>query len=470
MGIYIIRPKQTLVERSLALAAVGMTPESREAQVTEIARLRAEDPAYQEIRHWINDYQGSRSKVAKEVSVPIPVEVSTAAPAAAEAVAGAAAAVAQAVIAASTVEVIQTESTTQRRKGRTSREIGARGSLDRPKVREAVITGTIIVDMSDEAATRMRRELPDVLILRDEPMDLIPPKRLVTTAQQKVSASDLWHLRAIGLESARKNGFRGSGAGITIAVLDTGIDPNHTELSGKVTEAFTFDTNLDVWEAQPMIPSADTHGHGTHVAGLICGKTVGVAPGAQLLSGVMIPRGRGMVSDFVLALEWAASRPEVQIVNMSAGIPGYLPEMHEALEGVLRAGALPIFAIGNEGRNKTRSPGNYIEPIAVGAADRRDRIYSVASFSGGGTLIVDNHQYQKPDLVGPGKEVFSSVQGGGYEAWSGTSMATPIVSGVAALILEKYPNLTLLELEDELFSTCRSLGLPPIARAEGSSK
>jgi subtilisin family serine protease len=217
-----------------------------------------------------------------------------------------------------------------------------------------------------------------------------------------------------------------------------------------------------------MVPSADTLGHGTQVAGLIAGKTVGVAPGAQLLSSIMIPGGRGTVSSFILALDWIARRHfNVPIVNMSAGLPGYIPELREVLKNVLRVGMIPIFAIGNEGPDNTRSPGNYTDVISVGAADHRGDSYSVASFSGGGTLLVDNHLYSVPCLVAPGKEVYSSMMGGGYRAASGTSMATPIVAGVAALILEKSPKLGLLELKDELLSTCQDLGLPPARQGKG---
>ena len=75
----------------------------------------------------------------------------------------------------------------------------------------------------------------------------------------------------------------------------------------------------------------------------------------------MVSGGSGTLSEFILALEWAASQPEVQVVNMSAGIRGYLPEMHQTLGYLLAVGVLPVIAAGNEGRNKTRSPGNYAE-------------------------------------------------------------------------------------------------------------
>jgi len=428
MNTYIIRPKETMVERSIAVAMVSMAVEDRARQIARVIRLRAADPIYRDIHRWIANWRPAPTRTRTTSADPT-VATASASP-------------------------------TQRRKSDAKRRARGDGARDEPAVRDAPITGTIIVNLSDEDAARMRQELPDVLVLRDEPIALIPPQRITTTAKEVVTASDLWHLEAIGLAGARERGFRGTGIGTVIAVLDTGIDPSHPELSGKVTQAVTFDARLEVWAAQPISPSIDTEGHGTHVAGLICGVTVGVAPGARLLNGIMIPGGTGTLSDFILALEWASRQPEAQIVNMSAGILGYVEELHAALADVRLVGILPVFAIGNEGRDRTRSPGNYAEAVSVGAADRRDESYGVASFSGSGTLVVDHHQYRVPDLVAPGKGVYSSVKGGGYEAWDGTSMATPIVAGVAALILEKQPAITLLDLEDTLFSTCLDLGLP----------
>lgn len=149
---------------------------------------------------------------------------------------------------------------------------------------------------------------------------------------------------------------------------------------------------------------------------------------------------------------------------MSAGLPGYFPEMRAAVAGLLAVGVLPVFATGNEGRNRTRSPGNYIEPISVGATNRQNR---VASFSSSGVLVSDNHQYIVPDLVAPGESVYSSVMGGSYQAWDGTSMATPIVSGIAALILEKYPHITVTNLVEKLFDTCQDIGQPPLRQGQG---
>jgi subtilisin family serine protease len=82
-------------------------------------------------------------------------------------------------------------------------------------------------------------------------------------------------------------------------------------------------------------------------------------------------------------------------------------------------------------------------------------------------MEANNHRYHVPDLVAPGEGVYSSVVGGGYEAWDGTSMATPIVSAVAALVLERHPNITLGQLEEELLTTCRDLKLADDRQGKG---
>lgn len=324
------------------------------------------------------------------------------------------------------------------------------------------ISSMTVVAMPDTEAERMRQELPDILVVRDRPLDLIHPRQSAVASTATITTSDLWHLQAIGLEAARAQGFTGTGQGITVAVLDTGVDATHPELMGKVSAAYSFD--VAQWQVHRLENAEDTHGHGTHIAGIIGGKTIGVAPGVDIVSGTMLPSGQGRLSDFVLALEWVGTQPEIQIVNMSAGIAGYLPEMRPAVETLVTVGVLPIIAVGNEGRNRTRSPGNYIEVVSVGAMNREQR---VASFSGSGTLVAENHQYIVPDLVAPGEQIYSSIVGGGYAAWDGTSMATAVVSGVAALMLEKHPDITVTDLEEALLLTCTDLGMPADRQGRG---
>ena len=315
------------------------------------------------------------------------------------------------------------------------------------------LTGASIVEMDEELAELMRDELREVTLIADRPIELIRPHRTTAVHRKTLSSEDLWHQKAIRLSPRRPRKI--SGRTVTIAVLDTGVDASHPELAGRVRSAHLFDLDNGLGAIDP---SVDTNGHGTHVAGLVCGKTVGVAPNVDILSGVIIPGGIGRLSGFLLGLEWAGQNPKVDIINISAGFPGFDPALREVMRGVLAAGALPVVAIGNEGRNQTRSPGNYVDVLSVGAINRQGR---VCRFSGGGTLVVDYHQYNVPQVVAPGEAVYSCVVGGGYQAWNGTSMAAPVVSGIAALILQKHTDLTVAELHEEIISRCMKVDDDP---------
>lgn len=389
MAIYIIRPKQTAVARSMDLISRKLASKDRKDQVAEVTELQAQDPVQQEIQHWIEDKQhDSDIRVLKSPKSP-------------------------------------------------------------------GVTGAAVLDMTDEVADQMREDLSGIYVLKDQPIELIQPIKLTATSKREgeLNVEDLWHLRAIGYQPGK--GLTGEGQGIGIAVLDTGVDSSHPALRGKVASAYEFDAQA--WKAIQKPNSLDTEGHGTHVAGLIAGQRIGVAHAAKLFSGIITPKGRGDLSTFILALEWVATQPEIQIVNISAGFRGYLPQMDDVIADLLAIGVLPVCATGNDGRNRTCSPGNYRDVISVGAANQQNL---VASFSSGGTLMIENHQYTVPNLVAPGASIYSAVVTGGYEAWDGTSMATPIVSGVAALILEKYSNMTVTDLREELLLRCQDLKQP----------
>ena len=115
-----------------------------------------------------------------------------------------------------------------------------------------------------------------------------------------------------------------------------------------------------------------------------------------------------------------------------------------------RRNVLPIFAVGNEGPGTSRSPGNYAEAISVGAYDRRKR---VADFSSS-QRFQRSVDAQVPDLVLPGVGVISARPGGGFQSMDGTSMATPHLAGLAALLLEAHPNHTLDAVESAIFNSC----------------
>lgn len=319
------------------------------------------------------------------------------------------------------------------------------------------LSGVSVLNMTNELASQLRADLPGYELMEDRPLSLIMPMPSLLAAQPQ--EDNAWARALVQADEAARQGL--SGRGVVVAILDTGVDESHPEIQGKVKAAVTFD---GTGQATAMQPSQDTHHHGTHVAGIVAGHATGVAPGASLMNAVMIPQGHGFLSDFLFAMEWAAGNPEVQIINMSAGLFGFDPGMLEAVRDLTLVGILPVFAIGNEGRNQTRSPGNYDPALSVGACDKNRQ---VASFSGGATIVHESHQYTVPDAVAPGVDVYSCIPGNGYALLSGTSMATPVVSAVAALLLEKYPKASSLDIVDALMASCVDLGYPRDRQGQG---
>lgn len=322
--------------------------------------------------------------------------------------------------------------------------------------RHTVATGITVIEADRAGADNIGRDLADALVVPDAPLDLIAPRTsatdVVTAGAAAPPEEALWHLRDIGLTAARKAGFNGTGLGVTAAVLDTGI-ADVPELAGRVTDARELD--LESWQARKLERTKDTHGHGTLVAGLIAGRTVGVAPGASLANVIMVPGAHGTLSGYVLALEWVASQPQIAVVNISAGQKGMRPNMRLMTSILRRVDTLAVIAVGNEGPNETRSPGNYPEVISVGACNAAGGIWTG---SGGGRITLDGQTATVPKLVAPGEQVTTCTQSGTYGSWNGTSMAAPIVTGLACLLLERWPDMTVAELEAELVDHAANLG------------
>lgn len=268
------------------------------------------------------------------------------------------------------------------------------------------------------------------------------------------------------------------GAGITIGVLDTGM-AHHPDLAGKVLcfRDFVGKRNL----------MYDNNGHGTHVCGILCGsgllsagKYRGMAPGARLVVGkVLDDRGDGSTESMLAGLDWILQVREkygIRILNISVGI-GSLEEerkereLQEKIDRVWDSGILVVCAAGNKGPgdDTISGLGASSRVLTVGCHDGAFFKYgskSCESYSGRGK---PGGGIRKPDIVAPGTDIVScnsryyrrnGKMRDAYIAKSGTSMATPVVSGAAALAMQRVPGLTNERCKQELQFSATDLGLP----------
>ncbi|MET7984340.1 S8 family serine peptidase [Streptomyces sp. NPDC005281] len=263
----------------------------------------------------------------------------------------------------------------------------------------------------------------------------------------------------IGTPKAWEAGL--TGKGVTVAVLDTGVDTSHPDLAGRVTQTRSFIDGEEV---------ADRNGHGTHTTSTVGGsgaasdgKEQGVAPEATLAVGkVLSDQGSGSESQIIAGMEWAARDVHAKVISMSLGSTepsdGTDP-MAVAVDTLSKeTGALFVVAAGNTGApSSIGSPGAADSALTVGAVDSADE---AAYFTSAGPRHGDNAL--KPDLSAPGVDILAArsqlVDGSGYyTSMSGTSMATPHVAGVAALLAQEHPDWTGARLKDALMSTSRQL-------------
>lgn len=306
--------------------------------------------------------------------------------------------------------------------------------------------------MDEEEVHDLRRK-PGRFVAETMPLKLIEP---FDTPGPNPAASLAWGVGAVGADTSSR-----TGAGITVAVLDTGIEADHPAFDGMTVIEKDFTGSGD----------GDTNGHGTHCAGTVAGRDVdgtrfGVAQGVTtLLAGKVLGGGGGGTDTIAAAIQWAVSEG-ANIISMSLGIdfPGFVRRLQdagwatepatsralaayrdnlrllEALAAFVRAqfqfgnSAILVAASGNESERSAADPYTIdVAPpaaslgfISVAALDQSDTGFQVASFSNTGATI-----------AGPGVGVTSAALGGGLRALSGTSMATPHVAGVAALWAEQ---------------------------------
>jgi len=227
----------------------------------------------------------------------------------------------------------------------------------------------------------------------------------------------MWHLDIMGAYAAQNIS---DGRGTRVLILDTGADIAHPEIQHLFDED---DCGYNFVKDTENI--RDGNGHGTHVAGLVGGVRVGVAPGCQVLAGkVLSDNGWGTEASVARALDWSIDH-NIDVINMSLGSPSSSPMEQTLIAEVIRRGIVVCAAAGNE-RYGASYPAAYPGVISVAAIDRMKQH---ADFS---------NIHETVDISAPGVGVTSCLPGGGYEAWDGTSMATPLVAGSVALLLAQY--------------------------------
>lgn len=262
-----------------------------------------------------------------------------------------------------------------------------------------------------------------------------------------------WGIKRVG---ADLSWVKSTGKGIKIAVVDTGIDYTHTDLDANVKDCVTFVTGTS--------DCKDDNGHGTHVAGTIAAENnsigvVGVAPDAWLYGVKVLNRkGSGWTSDVIAGIDWSNSNG-MQVITMSLGSSFDNSALHLAVDTAYNNGIVIVAAAGNDYGGAIIYPANYSSVIAVTATDKNN---AIASFSNIGT---------KAELAAPGVSIFSTYKGGTYATLSGTSMATPHVTGAVAVLLATdinlYPGYDLngdgmwdpVEVRNRLHDTANDLGV-----------
>lgn len=253
----------------------------------------------------------------------------------------------------------------------------------------------------------------------------------VLSIYNKTLSTQAWSPPGVSLIAARKIWPSTRGENAVVAILDTGVDYHHPDLKANIIGGMSFvETEKDF---------IDLNGHGTHVAGTIAahGRILGVAPQSKILAIKVLGKNgagsyRGICQGLEYARHWKGPRGEVvNVVNMSLGGPIGDPAMHREIKKAIQTGISVVCAAGNagDGMEDTREityPAYFPEAIAVGAVDLQT---GIANFSNSNDHI---------DIVAPGVETYSTYPGGKYVKLSGTSMATPHISGAVALIYSRY--------------------------------
>jgi hypothetical protein len=298
-------------------------------------------------------------------------------------------------------------------------------------------------------ALHIRSPLSAVQFLRAHPsIESIEENQIRTTQQCRVENNAIWNLQRLNAKAINQMDGRfvydQLASSVDVYIIDTGVLTTHQEFGGRAVFGANF-VNDGV--------NSDCNGHGTHVAGTVGGRTIGVARGATIFGvKVLSCQGSGTLAGVVSGIQWTADsakrRNRKSVANMSLG-GGYSAAENAAVAAAVDSGVVFAVAAGNENQNACNvSPASENKAITVGATyfsgnyaqDTR------ATFSNWGKCV---------DVLAPGQSIKSAWIGSNtaYNTISGTSMASPHVAGLAALVFANNPSYTATQVKNFILST-----------------
>lgn len=270
-----------------------------------------------------------------------------------------------------------------------------------------------IDDVSDDEINSIEEEYE---VNSDEELNVI------SAITNDTNIGKQWQHQFVGDYYAWNKGYEG--AGVKVAVIDTGANMSHTDLKGRVVAGYNF-----VNGANGTNITTDNNGHGTHVCGIIGAAAnnsaggAGIAPKCSVYSyKALDDEGAGKTDDIIAALR-AAADAGMDIVNMSLGGPAFVSVYQKACTYAAKKGCTIFAALGNEGTSTKHYPACYSNTTGIAALNQAGGIAYFSNYTSSGTFAF------------PGVDIYSTTSNGSYGLMSGTSQATPVATGVAAVIL-----------------------------------